>query len=146
MAKTLEELTTEVQQLQERVDYLEQQMRFSVPVTPQKIVSLSEPEHVDPPGHRQTAAGHVREDSPYHLDIIDSTGTYTNGMLLSCAIIRAAVVFPTPGGPSNSTARGMFDSGFFLVSCITELYVSGFFRGRITDSRIFRFASVYPAM
>lgn len=61
MAKTLEELTAEVKQLQERVDYLEQQMRFSAPVTPRNIISVAAQDHVEPPGNRQTAADNIRE-------------------------------------------------------------------------------------
>ena len=61
MAKTLEELTAQVEQLQQRVDFLERQLRFSAPVIPTNIVAPAEQNQAASGAHRQTATGHVRE-------------------------------------------------------------------------------------
>ena len=42
--------------------------------------------------------------SPYHLLATLSSGMYTSGTVARCATMRAHVVLPVPGGPSNSTA------------------------------------------
>jgi len=49
-------------------------------------------------------------DSPYHLLSTRSALSCTRGRPHFAAKIRAVKVFPVPGGPSKSTARGRLDS------------------------------------
>ena len=68
------------------------------------------------------------------------------GTCTSLAMMRAMVVFPTPGGPSKSIAFGLLYSNVLRVIRAMLSYTEGFFKGSIIDSRIIRFTSSYPAM
>lgn len=59
---------------------------------------------------------------------------------------RAIVVFPTPGSPSKRTARGLISLGNFRVNLESSVRISGFFKGRMIDSRICCLTPSYPAI
>mmetsp|Transcript_5491 Transcript_5491/g.12948 ORF Transcript_5491/g.12948 Transcript_5491/m.12948 type:complete len:227 (-) Transcript_5491:673-1353(-) len=84
-------------------------------------------------------------EAPYHLDTTLSSGKYSSGICTWWAMMRADDVLPVPGGPSNSTTLGRFDSPFFpRVPSVIWAKRSGCVRLNNTHSSIRCLTSSYP--
>ena len=80
------------------------------------------------------------------MDVIDSIGTYTNGMTAMEASCLALLVFPVPGGPSKRTALGGRADSSSRVPREILSRAEGSSKLSRRLSSICLFCSSYPAM